>query len=163
MDEPFDDLKKFRADAQVGSVVVPRSKIESAGIVASGTLDEGRCPIDPTPTAKKKRPTPLSIRASASQRAAIKARAAEAGLSVNQFLLFLACGPDLVPIRPSKEDRLQRAAALRAIRGTGTLLNQMTRHLNSGRIVGAVKLSEAIKRHEENTAAMLAAFIKGAP
>ena len=151
-----DSEKRPRAKAQVGTWVIPKSKTGSSG-------HEGLCPINPNLKAKKKRPSPLTMRVSVSQRAAIKASADKAGLSVNQFLLLQALGSELAPVRPNAADRIERAGALRVYRGTGNLLNQIAKHLNSGRIIGAVDVAGAIKRHEDNAALMLAAFIKRLP
>ncbi|MGB9152143.1 MAG: hypothetical protein WCD70_03545 [Alphaproteobacteria bacterium] len=150
--------KAQRANAQVGTWVIPKSKTGTAGSPC-----EGLHPINPPPKAKRKRPAPIPVRASDVQRAAIKAKAGNAGISVNQFMLQQALGTDLVPAKLTPEDRVARAGALRAYRGTGTLLNQIAKHLNSGRIIGAVDVAGAIKRHEDNASRMLEAFIKGLP
>lgn len=153
-DEP---KKSPKAKAQVGTLVVPKSGTGKAGSTCEGSARQ------PAPKAKDNRPPPLSVRATAAQRAAIKARAKAAGLSVNRYLLLQGCGSDLAAIRPSAEDRIQRAGALRAYRGTGNLLNQIARHLNTGRIIGAFDIAALLKRHQDNADAALAAFIKGMP
>ena len=154
----YEKKKMRRAEAQVGSLVVPNSGTGKAG----STCEELR-PIDPTPKAKDNRLPPLSVRASAEQRAAIKAKAKAAGLSVNKFMLLQSCGSDLASVRPSVEDRVERAGVLRAYRGTGILLNQIARHLNSGRIVGAFDIAALLERHDKNAKEVLTAFIKGMP
>jgi hypothetical protein len=146
-----------KSSAQVGSLVVPNSGTGQADSTCESSAHR------PTPKAKDNRPPPLSVRASDEQRAAIRAKAKAAGLSVNRYLLLTACSADLAPLRPSAEDRAERALALRSFRGTGTLLNQIARHLNSGRIIGSFDIAALLERHEKNAAKVLTAFIKDMP
>ncbi len=150
--------KSPKAEAQVGTWVVPMSGTGRAGSTCEGSAHQ------PAPEAKKRhRAPPLSVRTSVAQRAAIKAKAKAAGLSVNRYLLLLACGTDLVPNKPNPEDRVERAGVLRAFRGTGTLLNQIARHLNSGRIIGSIDIAALLERHEQNAYEVLNAFIRAMP
>jgi len=161
--------KARRAEAQVGTWVIPMSGTGTAGSTCEGSAHQparlrvSRSDVASRPKAKRVRPSPLTLRVSDQQRAAIKAKAKAAGLSVNRYLLLLACGSELAPVKPTVEDRVERAGALRAYRGTGTLLNQIARHLNSGRIVGAFDIAALLERHDKNAKEVLTAFIKGMP
>jgi hypothetical protein len=151
-----------KTGAQVGTMVLPPAAVIPCS--RTGTAGhEGQSPIDPLREKKVKRPSPLTLRITSSQRAAIRARAARAGCSVNRYVLLQACGRELVPNHLSPEDRAERAALLRCYRGTGNLLNQIARQLNSGRIVGALDIVSVMKRHEENANRVMQAFVKDAP
>ena len=156
-DESKRTKKSGKAGAQVGTWVVPKSSTGEAG-------DEGLRPVKPDKKSKKrKRPPPISIRPTAVQRAIIANNAKAAEMSRNKYVLMKSCGAEHVPIKPSKEDRVERAAALRNLRTTGNLLNQIAKHLNSGCVVGSFDIGARIDRHEKNIAKVMATFFKCMP
>ncbi len=102
---------------------------------------------------KRQRGAPVSVRLSADERAAIKVKAAEAGLSIGSYLRFAGLGDAGIRARraPTVNAALL-AQAVAALNKVGSNLNQIAHVLNAGRAAGA---AEAVQTLHETRAAVL--------
>lgn len=124
--------------AQVATWVLPRAVIpmscelklkEGADETDDRIDDEGAVP-------KRKRASPLTVRASESQKEILRQKAKAVGMSVGGYMLASSLGSDYKP--PVDKERTQALLALfRESRAQGNNLNQIAKLGNSGKITEA--------------------------
>jgi hypothetical protein len=101
--------------AQVETLVLPQAVIPKS------------CGLKP----RKKRPSPLTIRASESQKDCLRQKARAAGISLNRFALASALGSYYKP--PADPGLIRVLLKIsRELTAQGNNLNQIAKHLNSG-------------------------------
>lgn len=106
-----------KSSAQVETLVLPQAVIPKAGELKL----------------RKKRPSPLTLRASEQHKTIIRAKAQKAGVTVNHFVLASALGSDYRP----PHDRafvLAMLALYRELAAQGNNLNQLARQRNANQI-----------------------------
>lgn len=102
---------------------------------------------------KRQRGAPVSVRLSDAERAAVKAKAAAAGLSMGSYLRLAGLGD--VGMRARRAPTVNAellAQAVAALNKVGSNLNQVAHTLNAGRAAGS---AEALQTLQETRAAVL--------
>jgi hypothetical protein len=111
-----------KSAAQVESLVLPHVVIpNSCELKLKGTK-----------ATSDKRPSPLSIRVSESQKEIIRRKAQAAGIPVGRYIVAVALGPDYTP--PADPELVRALLALnRELTAQGNNVNQIAKHLNGGK------------------------------
>lgn len=102
---------------------------------------------------KRRRSAPISVRVLDDERAVLRSKATEAGLSLASYLRFAGLGTAGVRARRAPTvNAAVLAQAIAALNKAGSNLNQIARALNAGRAPGS---AEALQTLYETRAAVL--------
>ena len=123
---PDGDSLFAKSDAQVAPLVLPPVVIPKSGELK----------LKDFKSTSGKRPSPLTLRASESQREIIRRKAREAGVSVGRFILDTVLGAEAKP-RPDPAWTQALLATNLELTRQGNNLNQIAKHMNGGKVAPA--------------------------
>ena len=97
----------------------------------------------------KKRPPPISVRCTETQRTELRRRASKANLSVSGYIKFVALEQSPRKLKCKSYDRVMLAKVLAHILRVGNNLNQIARRLNMDCPVDIPEIQNALHHHSD--------------
>jgi len=114
------------------TVVTPEPILEKSSTQVAVLVGPKPCGLKPKGSTKKKRPSPLSIRASEEQKKILQEKAKAVAIPLGRYVLAAALGFDY---RPPANPELTKALLMlsRELTAQGNNLNQVAKHVNMGK------------------------------